>query len=230
MQIYDVKYQWITGLPQIPFRNGNGSYEGVVMHSTDNPNDSAAIEREWEARTFNDAFVHEFIDPVEIIQVANPDFIAYGAGPIANQRFIHLELCSAHTEIDFEHSFDMWCQRAAFFLAKRRLGVSSAQPDGSGTLWGHFQVTNFLGGTDHMDPIDYFNQWGRTWNDVISRVQQHYDYLLGGGCVSMSLEDANKLITILAAIWNMLPDQISKDEIHRLANELRKVSGQPFQD
>jgi hypothetical protein len=43
----------------------------------------------------------------------------------------------------------------------------------------------------------------------------------------MKAEDANKLIAILSAIWNLLPNTESKDEIHRLANELRIASGQP---
>jgi N-acetylmuramoyl-L-alanine amidase CwlA len=230
MKTYTVKVDWIPGLPQIPFRHGTGAYEGVVMHETANPSDTAAGERAWQARTFNNAFVHEFIDPNEIIQVANPMYIAYGAGRVANQRFLHLELCSAHSRDEFERAFDMWCQRAAFFLAKSNLGVSPAAPDGSGTLWGHFQVTDYLGGTNHTDPVGYLKNWGRTWNDVINRVRQHYDWFQKGAEIPMTVEDAGKLIGILGAIWYMLPDQAGKDEIHRLANELRKASGQPVEN
>ncbi|WP_135552136.1 DUF1906 domain-containing protein [Paenibacillus cymbidii] len=42
----------------------------------------------------------------------------------------------------------------------------------------------------------------------------------------MKQEDANKVIELLSAVWNMLPNEEAKDEVHRLANELRKVSGQ----
>lgn len=176
MQEYPVRLDWIKGIPQEPYRNGVGAWEMVVMHYTDNANDTAEGEQTWEEQNWQNAFVHEFIDPNEIVQSANPEYEAWGAGPKANPRAIHLELCSAHTQEDFDRSFDMWCQRAAKYLSERNLGVSSAQPDGSGTLWGHFQVTKYLGGTTHEDPIDYLEKWGVSWDDVIARVQQHYDF------------------------------------------------------
>ncbi len=44
-------------------------------------------------------------------------------------------------------------------------------------------------------------------------------------------EDANKIInTFLHPIWNFVGSQEEKDEIHRLANELRKASGQSIQN
>jgi len=43
----------------------------------------------------------------------------------------------------------------------------------------------------------------------------------------MSPEDANKIIAFLAAAWKASDDPEAQAEFHRLANELRKVSGQP---
>jgi N-acetylmuramoyl-L-alanine amidase CwlA len=227
LNIYPVTINWIPGLPEKPYRAGVGLFEGVVMHQTATPGDSAASERAYESQHFNEAFVHEFIDPAQILQVANPAYLAYGAGHFANKRFIHLELCSAKTREQFEQSFDRWCQRAAIHLAARKLGVSNAQPSGTGTLWGHFQVSKYLGGTDHTDPVDYLKQWGKTWDSVLERVSLHYEFITNGVEHTMKAEDANKLIAILGAIWGLLPSTESKDEIHRLANELRIASGQP---
>jgi len=42
----------------------------------------------------------------------------------------------------------------------------------------------------------------------------------------MSAEDANKIIAFLSAAWRATECQAARDEFHRLANELRKVSGQ----
>lgn len=175
---YPVKKQWINGLPEIPYRFGIGAYEGVVMHFTGNYNDTAASEAAYEARTFQNAFVHEFIDPVEIIQVANPDYIAYGAGSAANRRFVHLELCHADTKADFNRSYDMWCERAAEYLAARELGVTPAQPDGTGTLWSHADVTKYLGGTTHTDPLAYLAEWGKSWDNVLETVTIYYNELI----------------------------------------------------
>jgi N-acetylmuramoyl-L-alanine amidase CwlA len=226
MNLYSVNKQWIDGLPWTVYRGGVGAYEGVVMHYTDNPNDTAAGERAWESQNFNDAFVHEFIDPNEIIQVANPDYIAYGAGQFANARFIHLELCTAKNQDDFDGSFDMWCQRAAVYLANGTLGISPAQPDGSGTLWGHFQVTQYLGATTHMDPLDYLQKWGKTWQDVVDRVQLQYNEIKKG---DEKLLDPGVSTTIIATwispSYMATNNEAFKDIDHWYADELRRASG-----
>lgn len=229
--LYPVIVDWIPGLPQIPYRGGTGMWEGVVMHQTANPNDTARSERAYEARTFENAFVHEFIDPNEIIQVANPNYIAYGAGPNANPRFIHLELCSSRTAAEFTRSFDRWCQRAAYFLVIRKLGVKPASSDGSGTLWSHYDVSRYLGGTDHEDPINYIQSWGKSWQDVINTVQYHYDAISGGddSMPTMTPEDANKIIAFLSAAYYATNVPAAQEEFHRLANALRRASGQPEQ-
>lgn len=42
----------------------------------------------------------------------------------------------------------------------------------------------------------------------------------------MSPDDANKIISFLSAAWTSTEDVQAREEFHRLANELRKVSGQ----
>ncbi|WP_246294090.1 N-acetylmuramoyl-L-alanine amidase [Paenibacillus planticolens] len=42
----------------------------------------------------------------------------------------------------------------------------------------------------------------------------------------MSIEDANKIIRFLSAAWMSTEDAEAREEFHRLANELRKASGQ----
>ncbi|MDP4182525.1 MAG: peptidoglycan-binding protein [Bacillota bacterium] len=173
----NVKKQWIPGLPQDPYNKGIGKYEGVVFHYTNNLNDNAQKEATYEKNNWNEAFVHEFIDPGQCIQVANPDYQAWGAGEYGNHRFIHIELCDASNQSDFNTSYNMVTQRIAEYLYKRKLGVTPAKPDGSGTLWSHADVSNYLGGTDHKDPIAYLAKWGKTWQDVINSVTKYYNIL-----------------------------------------------------
>jgi N-acetylmuramoyl-L-alanine amidase len=45
----------------------------------------------------------------------------------------------------------------------------------------------------------------------------------------MSIEDANKVIAFLKAGYDFVNDAESHAEFKRIANELRKVSGQPIQ-
>lgn len=177
---YNVELQWISGLPIAPFLKGVGRYEGVVVHFTENYQDTAQIEANYEKTHWRDAYVHEFIDAGEIIQVANPDYKAWGAGPYANDRFIHLELCHSDTQSDFDASFDKITQRAAEYLYRYQLGVLPAKSDGTGTLWGHMDVSRYLGGTDHQDPVSYLQRWGKSWDDVVRTVNDKYAILATG--------------------------------------------------
>jgi N-acetylmuramoyl-L-alanine amidase CwlA len=225
--LYPVIVDWIPGLPKQPYRGGVGQWEGVVMHQTGTPGDSARSERKYETTTYENAFVHEFIDPNDIIQVANPNFLAYGAGHMANLRFIHLELCSANSQDEFESSFDKWCQRAAYYLTQKKFEVIPAMADGSGTLWSHWDVTQWLGGTTHEDPIAYLAAWGKEWQHVIDRVQQHVDLIKKGVDNLLSVKDANTIIAFLSAAYSATDVPQAQEEFHRLANELRRASGQP---
>ncbi len=172
--LYAVKKEWISELPQIPYIDGVGQYKGVVFHYTDNPGDSARKETDYMKENWENAFVHEFIDAKEIIQVADPDYKAWGAGQYANEKFIHLELCDASTQSEFDISYKKIVRRTAEYLYINRLGVSPANPDGTGTLWAHIDVTRYLGGTDHTDPIAYLAKWGKSWADVIDDVTREY--------------------------------------------------------
>lgn len=179
--LYEVKKDWVGAAPQAPYIDGVGKYQGVVFHYTDNPGDSARFEADYVKSNWRSAFVHEFIDADEIIQVADPDYKAWGAGQYANDKFIHLELCHESTKNDFDISYKKIIRRTAEYLYINQLGVSPAKSDGSGTLWGHIDVTRYLGGTDHSDPIAYLAKWDITWSDVIEDVTDQYNELASAG-------------------------------------------------
>lgn len=170
MQVYEITKNWIPGLPENPYANGVDAYEGVIGHSTANDNDSDEDERDYEARTWKDAFVHCFVDFDSITEVANPIYRAWGAGVQANPRFVHVELCQTTDPVKFAESFDRWTYVLAYYLHRRGLGVRDAQ-----TLWSHAEVSQFLGGTDHTDPIGYLARFNKTWNDVIVEVIAKYN-------------------------------------------------------
>ncbi|NLK87949.1 MAG: hypothetical protein GX279_10725 [Clostridiaceae bacterium] len=172
--MYEVKKEWVNAVPQIPYIDGVRKYQGVVFHYTDNPGDNARIEANYVKDNWQNAFVHEFIDANEIIQVADPDYKAWGAGKYANDKFIHLELCDARTQREFDISYSKIIRRTAEYLYMNQLGVSPARADGTGTLWAHIDVSRYLGGTNHSDPIDYLAKWGKKWSDVIDDVTEQY--------------------------------------------------------
>ncbi|PEV74748.1 peptidoglycan recognition protein family protein, partial [Bacillus cereus] len=143
----------IPDLPKQPYRYGVGAYEGVVAHSTATPEAPAINIQKYESRTWRNAFVHYAVDWNETIQIADTKYIAYGAGPGGNDRFVHVELCETADYDKFKRSYEKYVKLLAKILRDRGLSVGKG-------LWTHSDVTHHLGGTDHEDPIDYLTSHG----------------------------------------------------------------------
>ncbi|MCQ6288798.1 N-acetylmuramoyl-L-alanine amidase [Bacillus cereus] len=143
----------IPGLPKVEYRNGYGAYEGVVAHSTATPEAPAINIRNYEARTWRSAFVHYATDWDETIQIASTKYQAWGAGPAANKRFVHVELSETSDPIKFKKSYERYVKLLAKILRDRSIDPSIG-------LWTHKDITYKLGGTDHEDPIDYLRSHG----------------------------------------------------------------------
>ncbi|AHA69637.1 N-acetylmuramoyl-L-alanine amidase [Bacillus thuringiensis YBT-1518] len=143
----------IPGLPKAEYHNGYGAYEGVVAHSTATPEAPAINIRNYEARTWRSAFVHYATDWDETIQIASTKYQAWGAGPAANKRFVHVELSETSDPIKFKKSYERYVKLLAKILRDRNIDPSIG-------LWTHKDITYKLGGTDHEDPIDYLRSHG----------------------------------------------------------------------
>ena len=158
----------IPDLPKQGYRNGVGAYEGVVAHSTATPEAPAINIQRYETRTWRSAFVHYAVDWNEVIQIADTRYIAYGAGPGANKRFVHVELCETADYTKFKRSYDKYVKLLAKILRDRELSVERG-------LWTHSDVTHYLGGTDHEDPIDYLKSHGVSEAQFRADVQRAYN-------------------------------------------------------
>ncbi|MEH7215880.1 N-acetylmuramoyl-L-alanine amidase [Bacillus toyonensis] len=158
----------IDDLPKVPYRYGVGAYEGVVAHSTATPEAPAINIQKYETRTWPSAFVHFAVDWNETIQIADTKYIAYGGGPAANKRFVHVELCETADYTKFKRSYDKYVKLLAKILRDRGLSVEKR-------LWTHSDVTHHLGGTDHEDPIDYLKSHGVSEAQFRADVQRAYN-------------------------------------------------------
>ncbi|EJQ54854.1 hypothetical protein IEI_01323 [Bacillus wiedmannii] len=143
----------IPDLPKQPYRNGVGAYEGVVAHSTATPEAPAINIQKYESRTWRSAFVHYAVDWDEKIQIASTKYRAWGAGPAANARFVHIELCETSDPIKFKRSYERYVELIGEILRERNIHPSKG-------LWTHKDITYKLGGTDHEDPLDYLRSHG----------------------------------------------------------------------
>ncbi|MEI3616386.1 N-acetylmuramoyl-L-alanine amidase, partial [Bacillus thuringiensis] len=165
----------IPGLPKAEYHNGYGAYEGVVAHSTATPEAPAINIRNYEARTWRSAFVHYATDWDETIQIASTKYQAWGAGPAANKRFVHVELSETSDPIKFKKSYERYVKLLAKILRDRNIDPSIG-------LWTHKDITYKLGGTDHEDPIDYLRSHG------VSESKFRADVLKAYNGDSMSIE------------------------------------------
>ncbi|MDA2095451.1 N-acetylmuramoyl-L-alanine amidase [Bacillus cereus] len=158
----------IPDLPKQPYRNGVGAYEGVVAHSTATPEAPAINIQKYESRTWRSAFVHYAVDWNETIQIADTKYIAYGAGTGANKRFVHVELCETADYTKFKRSYEKYVKLLAEILKDNHLSVEKG-------LWTHYDVTKYLGGTDHEDPLDYLRSHGVSEAQFRADVQRAYN-------------------------------------------------------
>ncbi|MDZ5609861.1 N-acetylmuramoyl-L-alanine amidase [Bacillus pseudomycoides] len=158
----------IPDLPKQPYRYGVGAYEGVVAHSTATPEAPAINIQKYESRTWRSAFVHYAVDWDETIQIADTKYIAYGAGPSANKRFVHVELCETRDYEKFKRSYDKYVKLLAKILRDRGISVEKG-------LWTHSDVTHHLGGTDHEDPLDYLRSHGVSEAQFRADVKRAYN-------------------------------------------------------
>ena len=158
----------IPDLPKQPYRYGVGAYEGVVAHSTATAEAPAINIQKYESRTWRNAFVHYAVDWNETIQIADTKYIAYGGGPAANKRFVHVELSETSDPIKFKKSYERYVKLLAKILRDRNIDPSIG-------LWTHKDITYKLGGTDHEDPIDYLRSHGVSESQFRADVQKAYE-------------------------------------------------------
>lgn len=168
---YTIEQNLIPGLPKEPYDNGH--YVGVVAHATANNGDSADGERNYESTTWQNSFVHFFVDDQKILQVADHNYVCYGAGHTANHMgYAQVELCQSMDATKFAKAYAMYTWLLAKLLYNRKLLVV----DGV-TLMSHAQVSAKWKESNHTDPIGYLASHGKTWANLVADVTSRYNQM-----------------------------------------------------
>ncbi|MCO4348621.1 N-acetylmuramoyl-L-alanine amidase [Staphylococcus agnetis] len=165
--------------PKYGYRNGVGKPEGIVVHDTANPNSTIEGEISYMKRNYQSAFVHGFINDQRIIETQPTDYLSWGAGPYANERFINIELVHVYGYDKFARQMNNFADYAATNLQYYNLRPDSAEYDGQGTVWTHDAVSRFLGGTDHTDPHGYLASRGYSYNELYDLINEKYMIKMG---------------------------------------------------
>ncbi|ARJ51484.1 GW dipeptide domain-containing protein [Staphylococcus lutrae] len=178
-QVPKYEEDYSVTFPKYGYRNGVGAPEGIVLHDTANDNSTINSEIAYMKRNYQNAFVHGFIDGNRIIETHPTDYLAWGAGAIANQRYIHIELVHVHDYDSFARQMNNMADYAATNLQYYNLKPDSAEYDGRGTVWTHAAVSKFLGGTDHVDPHGYLKQHGYSYDELYDLINEKYQVKMG---------------------------------------------------
>lgn len=203
---YEIVQNFIPGLPHIPF--ADGKCDGVVAHATASYGDSAESERAHEVKTWQKAFVHFFVDHTVIMQTADTNYIAYGAGYTANHAgFIHVELCQSYDHAKFEAAYDRYTWLIAKLLYDMKLPVKD-----NVTLKSHKQVSETWHETTHVDPIGYLASHGKTWADFINDVTTKYNEMKGQVSMLKQGDKGNEVLALQKNL-NILGYNLSEDGV-----------------
>ncbi|MCH4123059.1 MAG: peptidoglycan recognition protein family protein [Levilactobacillus sp.] len=168
-----------SGFPKNSYRNGKP--EGVVVHETANPNSTIYNEITYMKNHYGNAFVHTFVDANHIINIANTKYLCWGAGPIANARYVQFEQVEVHSKAAFASELNNAAYYTAYIL--KQYGLT---PKRNSTILSHHDVSLNLGGTNHTDPDGYWKSnasayFGTTYTmtDFVNLVKTQYADLGG---------------------------------------------------
>ena len=167
--------------------------EGVVVHETANPNSTIYNEIAYMKNNYSAAFVHTFVDASHIINIANTKYLSWGAGPVANARYVQFEQVEVHSKAAFASELNNAAYYTAYILKQNGL-----TPKRYTTVLSHHDVSNRLGGTNHTDPDGYWKSnastyFGTTYTmtDFVSLVNTQYAKLSGASTSTDDPADNN---------------------------------------
>ncbi|SPT61705.1 AtlE [Aerococcus viridans] len=160
----------------------------VVVHSSGNSNASLDSEIAYMTRNQDNAFVQAWCGHDKIVEIANTDYRAWGAGRTANQHAVQIEVTEDKrlTKTQKLQAID----REAFWVAVQcaYYGIPLNK------VYSHADISRmYPQDTDHTDPIAFFKSVGVSWADFKAQVKKYYDILvIGGDTTKITSLDENK--------------------------------------
>ena len=156
---------------------GHGSItpQYLVIHETANPGASAYNHYRLYSRGYSYAvhYVME-LDGSVVYHTMADDRKSWSVGN-GNSRVVSIELAHATNKADFDKQWEQAVKWAGDYLNSRGWGIDR--------MISHNDARRMWGGTDHTDPLGYFMQYGRSWNQFKQAVAAYMGTGQVGGTV-----------------------------------------------
>jgi hypothetical protein len=152
--------------PKIPLQ-----VRGAIIHETANTSiaDSAMTEQQYFDSADRGASAHAFVDASQIVQCIDWDMKAWHAGATANRFYWGIEMCHTQSPVVFKNIWNNTVDLFAFLFTK--VAYPKITNVTTENLMSHAEVSEKWRETDHMDPISYFAEFGKTVDDFRKDVQ-----------------------------------------------------------
>lgn len=182
----DLTEDIVETFEQESYATESGDPIGVIIHDTGVEYSTIDTEVTYMIDNYDEmgVFVHSFIDNDTILEIADVSYKAQGAGPNGNSSYIQFEMTHVYTQDDFAMQLANAAYYTAYMLHEYQLPVTVGEEDGSGTVWTHEMVSEYLGGTDHIDPTDYWDSSAAEFfdttydvDDFVQLVQVYYNIM-----------------------------------------------------
>ena len=148
----------------------------VVVHSSGNPNAGIDSEIAYMARNQDYAFTQAWAGHNKIVEIANTDYPAWGAGRTANKYAVQIEVTEDKrlSKAQKLQAID----REAFWVAVQCAYYNIPL----NKVYSHNDISNmYPQDTNHTDPIAFFASVGVSWSAFKEQVKKYYDVLVAGG-------------------------------------------------
>jgi N-acetylmuramoyl-L-alanine amidase CwlA len=139
---------------------------GLVIHETSDDGATDEDESKYFHNNKVNASAHYFVDHDSITQLLFENKVAYHAGQTANYMYLSIELCHFNNN---ESKFNEVWKRGVWLSADicKRYGWNPLNK-----VVSHNWVSKTYKETNHTDPLDYFIQYKKTFDDFINDVNK----------------------------------------------------------
>ena len=139
---------------------------GITVHETATEDATDQNESKYFHNGDRQASAHYFADYDSITQLIPDNEVSWHGCYTANHKFISLEMCHFSDENKFNETW----KRSVWLVALKCVEFGW-NPENIEEVNTHNWVSETWGETDHTDPIGYFEEHNKTWNDFIYDVK-----------------------------------------------------------